>query len=198
MASLLGDALFTKTQQRVLGLLFGKPDKTFYLNEIVRLAEVGKGSVNRELGSMLEAGLLTRNRIGNQSHFQANKQCPIFEELSGIVHKTFGIVEVIRHALLPLNGQIDYAFVYGSIAKGEENAGSDIDLMVVTEALTYGDVMNVLIDIEKTIGRPVNPSIYTARQIRDKLNSRNAFITRVLKQDKLWIKGDQDDIKRAG
>ena len=198
MASLLGDALFTKTQQRVLGLLFGKPDKTFYLNEIVRLAEVGKGSVNRELGSMLEAGLLTRNRIGNQSHFQANKQCPIFEELSDIVHKTFGIVEVIRHALLPLNGQIDYAFVYGSIAKGEENAGSDIDLMVVTEALTYGDVMNVLIDIEKTIGRPVNPSIYTARQIRDKLNSRNAFITRVLKQDKLWIKGDQDDIKRAG
>lgn len=195
MGSLLGDVLFTKTQQRVLGLLFGTPEQTFYLNEIVRLAGVGKGTVNRELIRMQESGLLTVTRIGNQNHFQANKQCPIYDELKGIVRKTFGIADVIHYALLPIEEKIDYAFVYGSIAKGEDNADSDIDLMVVSGSLSYADVMNVLIGTEQSLGRTVNPSIYTARQIKDKLKSKDSFISRVMKQDKLWIKGGQDDIK---
>lgn len=198
MASLLGDVLFTKTQQRVLGLLFGKTDRSFYLNEIVRLAGVGKGAVSRELIRMLEAGLLTKSRIGNQNHFQANKQCPIYAELRGIVRKTFGIVDVIHHALLALDKKIDYAFIYGSIAKGEDNANSDIDLLLVSDSLEFVDVMKALIDIEASLGRPINPSIYTSKQIKNKLKSKNAFISRIMEQDKLWIKGNQDDLKGAG
>ncbi len=195
MSSSLGDVLFTKTQQRELGLLFSNPEQTFYLNEVVRLAGVGKGSVNRELDKMLAVGLLSKTRIGNQNHFQANKQCPIYDELSGIVRKTFGIVDIIHQALYSLEDKIDVAFVYGSIAKGEDNAKSDIDLMVVSELLSYSDVMNELISVEQSLGRPVNPSIYTEKQIKDKLKAKNSFISRVMKQDKLWIKGSQDDIK---
>lgn len=195
VASLLGDVLFTKTQQKVLGLLFGKPDETFYLNEIVRLAGIGKGTVSRELEKMQKADLISTFRIGNQNHYQANKDCPIFEELSGIVRKTFGVSDVIKQALLEFEDEIDYAFVYGSLAKGEEATKSDIDLLIVTESLEYADVMNTLIDAEKLLARPINPSIYNAKQIKDKLKSKNSFISRIFEQDKIWIKESQDDIK---
>ena len=107
--SSIGDALFTKTQQRVLGLLYGRPDKTFYLNELVRLAGMGKGAVNRELEKFRSAGLVTVTRIGNQSHFQANPDCPIYAELLGIVRKTFGIADEIKSALVALDAKIDLA-----------------------------------------------------------------------------------------
>ncbi len=195
MASLLGDVLFTKTQQKVLGLLLGKPDETFYLNEIVRLAGIGKGTVSRELEKMQKADLILISRVGNQNHFQANKACPIYEELSGIVRKTFGINNVIKQALLEFNEQLDYAFIYGSIAKGEESSKSDIDLFIVSASLEYADVMKALSDAEKSLARPINPNIYNAKQVKNKLNSKSSFITRVFEQDKLWIKGSQDDIK---
>lgn len=195
MASLLGDVLFTKTQQKVLGLLFGNPEETFYLNEIVRLAGIGKGTVSRELEKMQKADLISTFRVGNQNHYQANKGCPIYEELAGIVRKTFGIGDVIKQALLEFEDEIDYAFVYGSISKGEESTKSDIDLMIVASSLEYTDVINCLMDVEKSLGRPINPTLYTSKQIKNKLKSKNAFISRVMEQDKIWIKGSQDDIK---
>jgi predicted nucleotidyltransferase len=195
VTSLLGDVLFTKTQQKVLGLLFGKPDETFYLNEIVRLAGIGKGTVSRELDKMQKADLISTFRVGNQNHYQANKDCPIYEELAGIVRKTFGIGDVIKQAMLEYEDEIDYAFVYGSISKGEETTKSDIDLMIVAESIEYADVMNALSDAEKLLARPINPSIYNAKQIKDKLKSKSSFITRIFEQDKIWIKESQDDIK---
>lgn len=191
----LATALFTRTQQQLLSLLFGQPQRSFYLRELIERAGIGRGTVQRELGKMTAAELISVKKIGNQKHYQANPQCPIYEELSSIVRKTFGIVDVIRRALLPIDNDIDYAFVYGSIAKGTENAKSDIDLMLIGNKLNYGEVMDLLIPVEGKLGRPVNPSIYTAKQIRDKLKSKNSFISRVMKQDKLWIKGGQDDIK---
>ena len=191
----LASALFSRTQQQLYSLLFGHPQRSFYLRELIESAGIGRGTVQRELEKMTATGLISVKKIGNQKHYQANPQCPIYAELSGIVRKTFGIVDVIRHALLPIDEEIDYAFVYGSIAKGEESAKSDIDLMLIGHNLNYGEVMDLLIPVEGKLGRPVNPSIYTAKQIRDKLKSKNSFISRVLKQDKLWIKGDQDDIK---
>jgi len=191
----IGDVLFTKTQQKVLGLLYGRPDETFYLNEIVRLAGVGKGTIKRELERMQASGLLNVERIGNQNHYQANPDNPIYHELLGIVRKTFGIADVIRAVLAPVFEQIDLAFIYGSIAKGEDTASSDIDLLVITESLTYTDLMTVLTDAEQSLGRPINPSIYTAGQIKEKLKQKNAFLTRVMEQPKLWVKGDEDDIK---
>ncbi|QTR54268.1 transcriptional regulator [Thiothrix unzii] len=186
----IADALFTKTQQRVLATLFGKPDQSFYLNEIVRLANIGKGTVKRELERMTAAGLLTIKRIGNQNHYQANPDSPIYSELLGITRKTFGIADVIKTALLPLDAQIEQAFIYGSVAKQQDTASSDIDLMVISDTLPYATLMTALIEAEPTVGRPINPTIYTAQQIRDKLHGNNAFITRVLAQPKLWIKGE--------
>jgi len=193
----IGNALFTKTQQRVLGLLYGKPDQSFYTNEIVRLADMGRGTVRRELERLTAAGLLVVNREGNQLHYRANSQNPIYHELLVIVRKTFGIADVIREALLPLSDQIDLAFIYGSIAKKEDTASSDVDLLLITDSLAYADLMAELTDAEQSIGRLVNPSIYTAEQIKNKLEQKNAFLTRLMEQPKIWIKGDEGDIREC-
>ncbi len=149
----LSDALLTATQQKVLGLLYGKPDQSFYANEIARWAQVGKGSLMRELGRLQTAGILTLRRQGNQTHYQANPNCPIYAELLGIVRKTFGIGEQLRAALAPLTRQLVWAFVYGSIAKGSDHAGSDIDLMLIGENLGYADVVELLLPVEERLGR---------------------------------------------
>ena len=188
----IGDALFTKTQQRVLGLLYGRPERSFYLNELVRLAGVGKGSVRRELEKFCEAGLLTLTRQGNQNHYQANKASPIFSELKAITQKTFGIVNVLRDALTPLLPHIDYAFVYGSVAKSSEHAGSDIDLMLVGGELIYSDVMALLDSAEQKLGRTINPTLYTRNEFMKRRNSNQHFVTRVMEQPKLWIVGEME------
>jgi predicted nucleotidyltransferase len=190
----IGDALFTKTQQRVLSLLYGKPDKSFYTNEIVRRADMGRGTISRELVRLVSAGLLVVSRVGNQRHYRANPDNPVYNELVGIVRKTFGIADVIRAVLVPVDDQIDWAFVYGSIAKGEDTASSDIDLLVATESLAYADLMKVLTSAEQLLDRPVNPSIYTIEQIKNKLHDKNAFLSRLMEQPKLWVKGSKDDI----
>jgi predicted nucleotidyltransferase len=118
--------------------------------------------------------------------------------LLAVVKKTFGIVDVIRAELAALYEQIDLAFIYGSIARGEDTASSDIDLLVITDALAYADLMAVLADAEQSLGRPINPSIYTAEQIRDKLAQKNSFLTRVMEQPKCWVKGGEDDIGEFG
>jgi len=194
----IGDALFTKTQQRVLGLLYGKPDKSFYTNEIVRWAGMGRGTIRRELDRLVSAGLLVTFHEGNQLHFQANVNNPVYNELVDIVRKTFGIADVIRAALAPVNEQIDLAFIYGSIAKREHVASSDIDLLVITDSLAYTDLMTVLADAEQSLGRPINPTIYTLAQIKKKLKQENIFLIRVMEQPKLWIKGGDDDISEIG
>ncbi len=190
----IGDALFTKTQQRVLALLYGKPDRRFYTNEIVRLVAMGRGTVSRELERLVSSGLLVVTKEGNQHYYQANHNNPIYQELLAIVRKTFGIVDVLGSALRALDDKIDLSFVYGSIAKKEETASSDVDLFIVSELLTYTDVMVVLSDTEQLLDRPINPSIYAKEQIKTKLSDKNSFLTRVLEQPKLWIKGTDNDI----
>lgn len=191
----IGDALFTKTQQRVLALLYGKPDQSFYTNEIVRWADMGRGTIHRELERLVSAGILVVTQQGNQTHYQANQKNPVFQELSGIVKKTFGIVNVIQGALESVDEQIELAFIYGSIAKGEETASSDIDLLVVSNVLAYADLMAILHDAEQMLGRPVNPSIYTLEQIKDKLKQNNAFLSKIMEKSKIWIKGGESDIR---
>ena len=195
-ATTIGDALFTKTQQRVLGLLYGKTQQRFYTNEIVRLADMGRGTVRRELDKLVSAGLLLMSREGNQHYYRANSDNPVYNELVDIIRKTFGIADVVREALLPVYDQINLAFIYGSIAKKEDQASSDIDLLVITDSLAYADLMSLLTDAEHSLGRPINPSIYTAEQIKDKLEQKNAFLTRLMEQPKIWVKGDNDDIRK--
>lgn len=193
--SLIGDALFTKTQQQIFALLYGRPQKSFYLKEILRMTGMGVATIKNELDSFLSSGILSMTKIGNQHHYQANPDCPIYDELINIVRKTFGIADVIKNACEPIQDQMDLAFIYGSIAKGEETADSDIDLLVISE-LTFAEVMNNLTEAEQTLTRKINPSIYTKKQIQSKIKQKNSFITRVLKQPKLWVLGAADDIKK--
>ena len=189
----LSDALFTATQQKVLGLLYGKPDRTFYANEIARWAQVGKGSLMRELDRLQKAGVLIMSRQGNQTHYQANPDCPIYAELLGIVRKTFGIGEQLRAALAPLADQLVWAFVYGSIAKGTDHAGSDIDLMLIGEDLNYSDVIERLLPVEERLGRSINPTIYTPADWRGRIAAGNSFVVRVIEQDKINLIGSQPE-----
>lgn len=194
----IGNVLFTKTQQKVLGLLYGQPYKSFYLNEIVRLSDIGRGTIKRELERMTASGIVIQKRIGNQNHYQANESCPVYQELLGIVRKTFGIADVIKTALTPIFDRILFAFIYGSIAKSEDSSKSDIDLLVISDKLTYSEVMERLIEVEGSLGRVVNPTIYDLNQIKQKLKQDNAFVARIIEQPKIWIKEDQDVFDQFG
>lgn len=190
----LGDALFTKTQQRVLAILFGAPDRSFYLNEIVRLSGIGNGTVHRELSRLLACGLVNAGLIGNQKHFQANRAAPIFEELHGIVRKTFGVVDVLRACLEPVAAAIQVAFIYGSVAKGSDRAGSDIDVMIIADKLAYPDLLAALDLTQTPLGREVNPSIYRRVEFEKKASEEGGFLSRVLEGPKLFLIGAERDI----
>lgn len=194
-ATSIGDALFTKTQQRVLGLLYGVPDKSFYTNEIMRWADMGRGTIRRELDRLVSAGILSVTPEGNQKHYQAKQDNPVYTELLGIVRKTFGVADVIKQALKPLNAQIKLAFIYGSIAKGTDARTSDIDLMLIGEGLNYGDVIDVLMPLEESLQRSVNPTVFTSEEFASRLDQNSSFLVRVMEQPKLVIKGVIDDFR---
>jgi predicted nucleotidyltransferase len=187
-------ALFTKVQQRVLGVLFGNPGRSFYGNEIIAIAQCGTGAVQRELARLAGAGLVTVKRVGNQKHYQANAAAPVYEELRGLVLKTSGLVDTLRAALAPLASQITAAFVYGSVAKGTDTASSDIDLMVISDDLTHADMFGALEAAEERLGRPVNPTVHSREGLSNRIERGNAFLKRVLAQTKLWVIGSGDDL----
>lgn len=186
------DALFPKVRQRVLGVLFGSPDRSFYTNEVIGLAQSGAGAVQRELADLATAGLLTVRKQGNQKHFQANAASPVFAELRGLVLKTMGLADVLRAALAPLAPQIERAFVFGSIAKQQDTAQSDVDLLVVSDTLGYGDMFAALENARQTLGRTINPALYSAADFRARLQGDNAFINRVMQQPKIWLIGQEE------
>ena len=186
------NALFPKVRQRVLAVLFGAPDRSFYTNEVIGLAQSGAGAVQRELAGLAEAGLLTVRKQGNQKHFQANAASPVFAELRGLVLKTMGLADVVRAALAPLASQIELAFVFGSIAKQEDTAQSDVDLLVVSDTLGYGEVFAALEGASQTLGRTINPALYSAADFSARLQGDNAFINRVMQQPKIWLIGQEE------
>lgn len=189
----LADALFTKVQQRVLGLLFGNPGRSFYANELIELAGSGTGAVQRELARLESSGLATVTRVGNQKHYQANPGSPVYAELRGLVLKTSGLVDVLRAALQPLKSGIENAFVYGSVAKQQDTADSDIDLMVISDTLSYAELFGALEDAAAQLGRTVNPTVYSRRELDKRLRSDNAFIKRVWSQPRLPVIGGLHD-----
>ena len=188
----LADALFPKVRQRVLAVLFGNPTRSFYANEVIALAGSGSGAVQRELAGLSQAGLLTVSRQGNQKHYQANADAPVFAELRGLVLKTSGVVDVLRNALQPLAPQIQAAFVFGSVASQQDTAQSDIDVLVVSESLGYGELFGALESATATLGRTVNPTLYTPDDLAQRRAQDNAFVTRVLNQPKLWLIGNDE------
>jgi predicted nucleotidyltransferase len=187
----VADALFAKVQQRVLGVLFGQPRRSFYANEIIALARSGSGAVQRELARLEAAGLVTVTRVGKQKHYQANAASPVFEELRALVLKTVGLADALRVALAPLARDIRAAFVYGSIAKGQDTAASDIDLMVISDHLTLADLFAALESASTQLGRKVAPTLYSAKELSRRVKQEQSFVTRVLAQPKLWLIGDE-------
>lgn len=189
----LGDALFTRTQQQVLGLLYGQPQRSFYLKEILRLTEMGVATIKRELERMRDAGILTMTQIGNQHHYQANPQCPVYDELLGIVKKTFGVAGVLRLALEPLAEQIELAFVFGSVASGKETASSDIDLMVIG-SVSFGDLVAALYPVQETLGREINPKIYSPDEWQQMRVAGDNFIADVMVKPRMDVIGDSNGV----
>ncbi|OGA22551.1 MAG: transcriptional regulator [Betaproteobacteria bacterium RIFCSPLOWO2_02_FULL_67_26] len=188
----VANTLFTKAQQRVLGVLFGNPGRSFFANEVIALAGTGTGAVQRELTRLASSGLVTVKRVGKQKHYQANEASPVFEDLRGLVVKTSGIADVLRVALAPLADRIGAAFVYGSVAKKEDTASSDIDLMVLSDSLTYGEVFAVLEEGAARLGRRVNPTVYSRQEFNRRIRQGNSFVTRVLAQPKIWLLGNEN------
>jgi predicted nucleotidyltransferase len=190
----LADALFPATRQKMLGILFGQPGKSFYASELIRLAQSGRGAVQRELASFAESGLITARPIGNQIHYQANADSPVFAELASIIQKTTGLADPIRTVLTPLAHQIIAAFVYGSVAKKTDTARSDVDLMLISDDLNYGDLFSALQNASNTLGREVNPTILTRMELAKRKAHQESFLTRVLSQPKIWIVGGEADL----
>jgi predicted nucleotidyltransferase len=188
------DALFSKTQQSVFALLYGQPNRSFYTNEIIRKSGSGSGAVQRELARLVRSGLVNVTRMGSQKHYQANVEAPIYNELAAIVQKTIGLVEPLNEALKPFSRHIEFAFIYGSVAKKKDVASSDIDLMIISDALTYADVFPVLEDLSHQLGRTIQPTIYSEAELRNRVATDNSFIRRVLNQPKLWLVGEDCDL----
>lgn len=190
----LGDALFTTTQQRLLSLLFGQPQRSFFGNELIRLTGSGSGAVQRELALLSSCGLVSCRVIGSQKHYQANAESPIFHELVQIVQKTFGVAQPIRAALEQYVPYIKCAFIFGSVAKHSDTAASDLDLFVVSDKLTHPDLINALLSAEVKLSRGINTTIYSSAELKEKVGLKNAFLLRVLEQPKIWVIGNEQDL----
>ena len=188
----LSDALFTATQQRVLGCLFGQPGRSFSISELIQTTGAGSGAVQRELARLSGSGLLSVEQLGKQKLYRANPASPIHDEIVAIVRKTFGLAMPLRDALMPLADRLHAAFVFGSVAKGSDTASSDIDLMLVSDALTYADAMAALHPLMERLGREINPTLYTRAELRKRIAEGNSFVTRVLAQPRLWLIGSDD------
>ena len=190
----LSSALFSKVQQRVLGLIFAHPDRSFYTSEIIRTVDSGTGAVERELSRLQRSGLVSVERIGNQKHYRANREAPIFEELRGLVLKTVALKEPLQAALEPYADRIETAFVYGSVAKGTDNAQSDIDLMVIGDGLNYSDLYTALQGVEDYVRRKIHPMFLTTEQWRRRSSQDGSFAKKLGTHPKLLILGSQRDL----
>ena len=187
----LGDLLFGQTRGRILRLLFGHPDQTFFVRQIARETAISVGSVQRELETLAQVGLIERSKSGHQVYYQANRNHPVFSEIHSLIAKTVGVFELIRSALAPLAARIFQAFVYGSIARQEENAKSDVDLMIVGD-VTLDEILAQLAAVEPTIGRTINPTIYSSKEFKTKLQSGNHFLRSVMRNEKVFLIGAED------
>lgn len=190
--SSLADALFTLTQQRVLAPLFGQPDKSFFVTQIMRLANSGRGAVQRELERLRVGGLVIVKMVGTQKHYQANPESPLFDELCSIIRKTVGLEEPLLDAIASLPKSVKFAAVYGSVARGTESSSSDVDLMVVSDGLVLEELYATIAPAEDLLSRRINPTLYTSSEFDRRRESGNAFLSKVLDGPLIILAGSID------
>jgi predicted nucleotidyltransferase len=193
----IANALFSQTQQRVLALIFGHPDRTFFVREIIARTGSGSGAVQRELSRLVDSGLVLRTRVGNQTHYQANREAPIFAEVRTIILKTVGLAEPLRTALAPIADRIDLALIYGSVAAGEDHADSDIDILLIANDLTLEEVFAHLAAVERNIGRKINPTLYTGEEYLRRRKSGNTFLNKILARETIPLIGREHAVRAA-
>lgn len=189
----LGALLFGTYRRQILALLLMHPEQSFHVREIARITGKPAGTLYRELSALAEAGLLIRSPSGNQVHYRANPACPIYEELRGILRKTFGVADVLRAALDAVADRINVAFVYGSVARGEERAASDVDVMIIGK-LKFSDAVLALSSAEETLRREVNPHVYSTREFGEKFADREPYLIRAVEGPRIFLKGNDDDL----
>jgi predicted nucleotidyltransferase len=194
----LGSALFSQVQLRVLALFIGQPSRGYQIREVIKLVGSGRGAVQREVKKLTAAGILDVSTAGSRKVYQANPQSPIYDELRGLILKTVGLLEPLGKALKPFAPKIISAFVYGSVAKGKETARSDIDLMLIGDAIAYADIYAALQKAEKTLQRPINPNLMSPAEWKKKISDKNSFIGKILQQPKLFIFGTEDELRGIG
>jgi predicted nucleotidyltransferase len=192
----IGTALFGATRQAVLRLVLGHTDQRFYQRQIIRSIRLGSGTVQRELERLVGAGILTRTLEGRQTYFQANRDCPVFHELHGLIRKTFGVAQVLQGGLTALAAKVQLAFIYGSIATGAETTGSDVDVMVVGERVSMDDVVSALAGAQRDLGREVNPSVYRTEEFCRRLAQGQHFLSSVVSGPKIFLIGDENELAR--
>jgi predicted nucleotidyltransferase len=185
--------LFPKLQDRILGLLLIRPDREWYRSELARELEVQASTLQRPLAALVAAGILRSRRDGNRLYYQADTQSPLFPELRGLLAKTSGLAGVLKEALASVASKIRVAFVYGSIASGEERSSSDVDLLVVGD-IGLAELASPLRRAAIHLGREVNPTVYSEREFAEKLQSRNRFLQGILDKPKVFVVGRQDDL----
>ncbi len=193
----IASALFGGTRISVLSLLYGNPEEAFYLRQIVRAVGKGMGATQRELTNLTSSGIVVRRKMGNQVYYKANKENPIFIELKNLILKTTGAYATIGNSLETIEQNIDFAFIYGSFARGEETVDSDIDIMVVGSAEVQ-DVARVLYPLSETLGRAINPTVYSREDFTERISKSNHFLTTVLKEPKHFFIGDENELGKLG
>jgi predicted nucleotidyltransferase len=192
----LSNVLFGQIRGGVLALLYGRADESFYVRQIARHLEASVGAVQRELEKLAQIRLITRRSSGNQVFYQVNEQSPVFSDMRSLVNKTVGVFNVVRAALEPLVERIIVAFVYGSVAREEETAQSDIDLIIVGE-VELDEVLSRLSGVDRTLGRPANPTVYSAKEFKQKITSGNHFLNAVMKGKKVFLMGSEHELRKV-
>ena len=195
--SALGDVLFGKARGAILALLYGQPDKQFYYRQITReISDASPGTLQRELDTLSQLGLIERSVGGNQVFYKANIKFPVYPELQALISKTVGVFQVLRSALEPLASRIAVAFVYGSVARQQEHAESDIDVMVVGQ-VSLEDVVAQLSETERSLRRTLSPTVYSVAEFTRKLNTGNHFLNSVLRREKVFLIGDENELGKV-
>ena len=185
----IADALFNTTQQRVLGLLFGQPNRSFFATEIMSLAGAGRGAVQRELIRLKSSELVTVTKVGNQKHYQASSDSPIYEELCSIIKKTVGLHAPLQSAIEKVQDRLELAILYGSTVKGNDTAKSDVDVLVVAESISLEEMFKLFSPVEKYLDRKINCTIYSPREFDDRRRKESAFISSIIKRPHVILAG---------
>ena len=188
----LANALFTDRRSRLFRWLFGLPDRSFHLNELLRLTQLGSASLQQELKQLTAAGIVRAERVGNLKMFQANPQSPVFNELVSLTRKTIGLQTLLTHALLPLKGKLLQAWIYGSVAQQTDTATSDIDIMLVGNGLLLSEVLQCVQVLESELGRKINPTCYAPQEFALRQADPGSFVSKVLQKPVLDLLEHED------